>query len=220
MYRSSVIALSTAARDAGRPTSNGIVTCGKITTSRSANTGRRSATVKISLSRRRVGRRAEGRGFSGRVLKAEGLSKTKPAIAQRTKARREVRRAFRFVFCLLPSAHSRFLLLPLRRDLEERRRTVNHRALRDLHLFHVFTRRQIEHHVGENLFDDGAQSARTGAALQRLLRDGSQRGLIEAELHLVEPEPLRVLLCERVLWLLENADECFLVEVLEGNDHG
>ena len=39
------------------------------------------------------------------------------------------------------------------------------------HLDHVFTRRQVEHHVRQYLLDDGAEAARAGTALERLLRD-------------------------------------------------
>ena len=72
----------------------------------------------------------------------------------KTKAR-ELRSRASFATCHSPL---RFLLLSLRRDLEQRRRAVNHRAFRDLHLFDVFARREIEHHVGENLLDDRAQA--------------------------------------------------------------
>src|SRR4051812_30292571 len=76
-----------------------------------------------------------------------------------------------------------FLLLPLRRDLEQRWSTIHHRILRDLDLLHVLTRRQIEHHVGEDLLHDRAQTARARTALERLLRDGAQCAVLEGELH-------------------------------------
>src|SRR5260221_5844431 len=73
--------------------------------------------------------------------------------------------------------------------------------------------------VREQLLENGPKSARTGAPLQCLLRDGPQRGALEGELHLLEAEQLRVLLRERVLGLLENPHQRFLVQPLEGNGH-
>src|SRR5690348_5156525 len=113
----------------------------------------------------------------------------------------------------------RFLLLSLWRDLQQRRRSVHHRALRDLHLFHVLARRKVEHDIGEYFLDDRAESASASASLEGLLRDRAQRRLLEAQLHFLELEQLGILLRERVLRLLEDAHERFLVERLERDDH-
>src|SRR5690606_15808504 len=64
-------------------------------------------------------------------------------------------------------------------------------------LAHITARRQVEHDAHERLFDDGAQPAGAGAALQRLARDGLQRLVGEDQLDAVQREELLVLLGER-----------------------
>src|SRR5262245_35969702 len=56
----------------------------------------------------------------------------------------------------------RFLLFSLRRDLEERRGAVHHRALCHLHFLDIFTCRQVEHDLGEDLFENGAEPTSAG----------------------------------------------------------
>src|ERR1051326_4029631 len=94
-----------------------------------------------------------------------------------------------------------------------------HRSFRDLHFLDVLPRRQVEHHVGEKFLDNRAEHASAGAALERLLGDGPKRTLVEAELHFLELEQLRILLRERVLRLLEDANERVFVQGLERNDN-
>src|SRR5215831_2188230 len=112
---------------------------------------------------------------------------------------------------------SGFLLLSLRRDLEERRGAVHDRAFRHLDLFDVFARRQVEHDLGEQLLEDCPQASRAGAALERLLGYGAERRILERELHFLELEELGVLLGQRVLGFLEDADQCILVERFESD---
>src|SRR5947208_2028726 len=69
----------------------------------------------------------------------------------------------------------RLFLLSLWRDLEEWCGLVDHGALGDLDLFDVFARRKVEHHLSEELFQDGAESAGAGAALERFAGDCAER---------------------------------------------
>src|SRR5437867_9942031 len=86
---------------------------------------------------------------------------------------------------------SGFFLLPLRRYLEERRRArIVHRGLGDLDLDDVFASRKVEHHVGQDLLHDRAETTCAGAALERFLRHGAKGALVEAEFHFFELEEL------------------------------
>src|SRR5437899_6752122 len=87
----------------------------------------------------------------------------------------------------------RFLLFPLRRNLEQRRRTVEHGGLGDLHLFDVLAGRKVEHDLGEELLEDRSQAAGSCAALERLSGDRAESRLLEGQLHFFELEQLRVL---------------------------
>src|SRR5690349_19690496 len=110
-----------------------------------------------------------------------------------------------------------FFLLSLRRDLEQWGRALRDARLGDLHLDDVLAARQLEHDVHEDLFENRAKPSCTRAAAKRLLRDRAKRTLFEADLHFFELEQLGVLLGERVLGLLEDADERIFVERLERN---
>src|SRR5437899_5655496 len=83
----------------------------------------------------------------------------------------------------------------------------------------VIAARQLEHDVGHHLFQDGAQAARAGAALDRLLGDGFERFLLDGEPHVLELEQLLVLLGEGVLGLDEDTDERVLVQRVERHHH-
>src|SRR6266478_9088463 len=96
----------------------------------------------------------------------------------------------------------RFLLTPDGRDLEQRLRAVGDARLGHLHLDHVLSARKVEHHFHENLFEDRAEAAGTGAALQRLAGNRHERRLVERDLYVLEPEQLGVLLGKSVLRLL------------------
>src|SRR6266478_4537012 len=83
------------------------------------------------------------------------------------------------------------------------------------HLAHVIAARQLEHDLGHQLFEDGAQAPGTGAALHRLGRNRLERLLLQREAHVLEIEQLLVLLGQRVLGLGEDPDQRFLIERVE-----
>ena len=84
----------------------------------------------------------------------------------------------------------------------------------------VGSTREVVHDVEEHLFEDGAQAAGTGAALQRLVGDRVERVVGEHEVDVVELEELLELLQQRVLRLHEDAHQRVLVEVVHGADDG
>src|SRR3569833_2178058 len=118
------------------------------------------------------------------------------------------------LFACLPL---RLFLLSLWRDLEQRRRSIHNRRLCELDLFHVFARREVEHHFRQLLFENRAEAARARAALERLRRNRAKCRVLEGELHFLELDQLGVLLGQRVLRLLEDADERLFVQRLEGH---
>src|SRR3989454_1363548 len=65
---------------------------------------------------------------------------------------------------------------------------------RDGDLAHVVAARQVEHDVGHHLFENGAEAAGAGAALNGLLGDRLERVLLDREPHVLELEQLLVLL--------------------------
>src|SRR5687767_282363 len=69
----------------------------------------------------------------------------------------------------------RFLFLSLGSDLEHWRRTVGDARFGHANLDDVIAAREIEHHVQQDLLEDGAQAASTRTALQRLVRHRAQR---------------------------------------------
>src|SRR5207302_4278230 len=71
----------------------------------------------------------------------------------------------------------------------------------------VAAARQVVHDLEEDLLEDGAQAARSGATKQRLLGNGLERVGRELELDIVEFEHPLVLLDDRVLGLDEDANE-------------
>src|SRR5687767_4886184 len=217
-HRSPRPASSMAARDAVRPTSSGTTIYGNTTRSRSGRTGGRSGTSYESASRvtRGMGRESKGEGgvdANKRWKSAEGAG-----TALKNQRAPTPPSAFPAPLALF-QRHLRFLLLPLRRDLEQRGRAVEHARLGDLHLHHVIARRELEHDVGHELLEDRAEAACSGAALERLAGDAAERRFLEGQLHVLEVEQLLVLLGERVLRLLENPDERFLIERVERDAH-
>src|SRR2546428_816316 len=86
-------------------------------------------------------------------------------------------------------------------------------------LAHVITARPLGPDVRPHLFPDGAQAARAGAALDRLLGDGFERLLLDGEPHVLELEQLLVLLGEGVLGLDEDTDERVLGPGAERHHH-
>src|SRR5579862_3071803 len=118
------------------------------------------------------------------------------------------------------SGNLRLLLLSLGRDLQERRRGVGHRRFDDLDLDHILSAREVEHDLGEHLFEDGPEPASPSSPFQRLVRDRPERALLERQLHLFEVEQFRVLFRERVLRLFENANERLFAQSLERHGYG
>src|SRR6478609_5251148 len=88
----------------------------------------------------------------------------------------------------------------------------------DDHLGDVAPRRDVVHHVEEELLDDRAQAAGAGAALEGRLGDRVDGVVGELELDAVEVEELLVLLDERVARLGEDLDERLAVELVHAGD--
>src|SRR5262249_10245086 len=86
------------------------------------------------------------------------------------------------------------------------------RRFDDLDLDDIFPAWEVEHDLGEHLFENRSETSRARASLQRLVRNGPQRALLERQLHLFEVEQLRVLLGERVLGLLEDTHQGLLIQ--------
>src|SRR5688500_1809963 len=217
-HRSPRPASPSAASDAVRPTRSGTTIYGNTTRSRSGRTGRRSGTSYESASRvtRGMGRESKGEGgvdANKRWKSAEGAG-----TALKNQRAPTPPSAFPAPLALF-QRHLRFLLLPLRRDLEQGGRAVEHARLGDLHLHHVIARRELEHDVRHELLEDRAEAACSGAALERLPGDAAERRFLEGQLYVLEVEQLLVLLGERVLRLLENPDERFLIERVERDAH-
>src|SRR5881394_4080814 len=80
---------------------------------------------------------------------------------------------------------------------------------------HVVAAGQLEHDLGHHLFENGAQPARAGAALDPLLGDRAQRFLLDREPHVFQFEQLLILLDQGVLRLDENADQRLFIERVE-----
>src|SRR3954468_16919395 len=97
-------------------------------------------------------------------------------------------------FSFVCRARSGFLLLTLGRDLEQRRRAVEHTRLGDLDLGDVVAAPETEHDVRHELLENRAEAACAGTALERALRHTAERRLVEGDLHLFELEQLGVLL--------------------------
>src|SRR5690349_12834433 len=107
--------------------------------------------------------------------------------------------------------------LGLARD-EGRSDVVLHDLPGDDDLRDVAPRRDVVHHVEEDLLDDRAQAACSGAALERRLGDRVDRVVGELELDAVEVEELLVLLDEGVARLGEDLDERLAVELAHAGD--
>src|SRR3990172_6366099 len=108
--------------------------------------------------------------------------------------------------------------LLLRLGDQERPLAVQDDLARDDALLQSLDGRQLVHDLEHDLFQDRPEPARAGAALERLARDRRHRVVGELQPHLLEVEVLLVLLGDRVLRLLEDADERRLVEVVERRD--
>src|SRR3954471_9387485 len=103
---------------------------------------------------------------------------------------------------------------------ERRADALRDALLRDHALGHVPARRQLEHHVEQRAFDDRAQPAGAGLALERAVGDLPHRVVGEDELDAVVAEETLVLLDERVLRFLENLHEILAPELVHGGDDG
>src|SRR5262249_13549275 len=163
--------------DAWRPTSSGIATCGKTTTSRRGRTGGREA----AMGKRYSWPPADARGwrfsnwFAPLYATAHSeRSGRRPPTAKKTPA------PFRpgVVATKVRRGALGFLFLSLRRDLEQRRGAVHDRRFGDLHLFDVFARRQVEHDFGEELFENRTEAAGARPTLERLAGDSAERRVL------------------------------------------
>src|SRR5262245_58733386 len=97
---------------------------------------------------------------------------------------------------------------------------VHDHLARDHALLEALDGGQLVHDLEHHLFQDGAQPARAGAALEGLAGDAGHRVVGELEAHLLEVEVLLVLLDDGVLGLAQDAHEGLIVEVVEGGHHG
>src|SRR4051794_35498689 len=79
-------------------------------------------------------------------------------------------------------------------------------------------RRQVEHRIEQDAFQDRTQSARAGLPFDRLNRDRMQRVIGELELDILHVEQLGVLLYQCVLRLDQDLDQRRLVEIEERRD--
>src|SRR5262245_16698566 len=103
---------------------------------------------------------------------------------------------------------------------QHRTLVVQDHLARDDALLEALDGRQLVHDLEHDLFEYGAQAARAGAPLERLARDGGHRVVGELEADLLEIEVLLILLDDRVLRLLEDADQRRVVEVVQRGDDG
>src|SRR5215813_3109071 len=101
---------------------------------------------------------------------------------------------------------------------QHRTLVVQDHLARDDALLEALDGRQLVHDLEHDLFQDRAQAARAGAPLERLARDRRHRVVGELEADLLEVEVLLVLLDDRVLRFLEDADQRRIVEVVQGGD--
>src|SRR3954469_13995445 len=90
------------------------------------------------------------------------------------------------------------------------------RLARDDALLDVAARGQLELHVEQRLFDDRAQAAGAGLALETLVGDARQRVLAEDELDAIEAEEALELLDERVARLGQDRDQVVAGELVHG----
>src|SRR6266702_267301 len=95
---------------------------------------------------------------------------------------------------------------------------LQHGFARDHHALHVLAARHFVHHRLQDLFQDGAQAARAGAAQVRLVGDGLQRVRGELQVHAVQLEQPAVLLHQGVARLGEDLDERVPVQVVHAGD--
>src|SRR5262245_23427999 len=205
-----------------------MATCGKTTTSRSGRTGGRD--WRSEAMRKKIVLVARLRSLLA-ALRAVGRSLMVPALsvtchtsqqrarsAMRPTAINEKPRAFARGFGAIETKRRlRFFLLSLWCNFEQRRGSVHDRAFRHLHLLDVLACREIEHDFGEQLLENRAEAASSGAALERFARHGAKGRVLESELHFLELEELGVLLRERILRFLQNANQRVFVECLESD---
>src|SRR5712691_4270852 len=95
---------------------------------------------------------------------------------------------------------------------------LQHGLARDHDALHVLAARHLVHHRLQDLFQDGAQAARAGAAEVRLVGDGLQRVGGEFQVHAVQFEQAPVLLHQGIARLGEDLDQCFAVQVVHAGD--
>src|SRR5689334_8910952 len=101
------------------------------------------------------------------------------------------------------------------REHHQRLAVVGDRRLVDDDAREVRHRRQVVHHVEQNLFEDRAQTARARLSRKGLSGNRAQCKLADLELDAFHPEHLVVLLDQRVLRLDQNLDQRRFVELVE-----
>src|SRR6266567_5632411 len=89
---------------------------------------------------------------------------------------------------------------------------------RDHDALHVLAARHLVHYRLQDLFQDGAQAARAGAAEVSLVGDGLQRVGGEFQVHAVQFEQAPVLLHQGIARLGEDLDERVPVQVVHAGD--
>src|SRR5216684_1536224 len=103
-------------------------------------------------------------------------------------------------------------------DIERASRSLHHFA-RDHDLFDAFQARQIEHGLQQDAFENRAQAARAGLAVDSLAGDRAKGLVGERQLDVLHLEQALILLHQRVLRIGQNLLQRSFVEILQRGDH-
>ena len=90
----------------------------------------------------------------------------------------------------------------------------------DANLANVRSGGNFEHHIRHGLLQNGAESACTGVTLQRHSGDRAQRLVLKGQRDAVHIKQLHILLDQGVLGLADDANECFVVKIVQRDDDG
>src|SRR5437867_3890115 len=227
-------ACSSARVEEGRPITNGIIMCGKTTTSRNGTIGRvsyssmsycrlptadcRSAECRLPIADRRFADcRLDCRIVIVDLLPIADL----PICVDSIFTRQFVDRHSPIINPSIGTRQSP-LASALACLLDQRNRLfLAHDDLAgDDALADLLLARQRVHQIEHEVLDDHPQAARADLARQRLLRDRLERVVRELQLHVLVLEQLLVLTRDRVARLREDLHERRLVELVERADDG
>src|SRR5689334_18191335 len=85
----------------------------------------------------------------------------------------------------------------------------------DYHTFHIRARGYLVHHIEEDFFDDGTQSASSSFLLQRAFRRLSKRIPCKDQLYTIQLQRFLVLLDNSVLGLGQNANQRIFIQAIQ-----